>query len=182
MTRLSFAPLAFVLSFFLAVIASPHMKRSPTFPDSPPSCQLCERDYDQIGSCANASVVFSNVAAILFSPSHFIDVIQCACTDTFQSAYPQCADCFTLTGQTHYLVPQEENLGEIVTGMREICAIASVLLGGVAATNSQLPGQTPITVDEDSGAMQQWLGGSGGGVAGMAVLIGGVLLGIWSTL
>jgi len=36
----------------------------------------------------------------------FIDVIQCACTDTFQSAYPQCVDCFTQTNQTAFLVPQ----------------------------------------------------------------------------
>jgi len=29
---------------------------------------------------------------IIFNPGAFIDIIKCACTDTFQSAYPQCAD------------------------------------------------------------------------------------------
>ena len=42
---------------------------------------------------------------MIYEPTRFIDVIQCACTDTFQSAYPQCVDCFTQTNQTAFLVP-----------------------------------------------------------------------------
>jgi|SRR5258706_2152387 len=42
---------------------------------------------------------------MIYDPTRFIDVVQCACTDTFQSAYPQCVDCFTQTNQTAFLVP-----------------------------------------------------------------------------
>lgn len=117
------------------------LSKRTEFPDNPPSCKLCERDYFNIQSCANASVVFSQPSVVrpihfpfpippswqlgaswellteefrgtkiclqmLFDPTKFIDVIQCACTDTFQSAYPQCVDCFSQTNQTAFLVPQ----------------------------------------------------------------------------
>jgi hypothetical protein len=57
---------------------------------------------------------------------------------------------FIQTNQTQYLDPSDgEALPSIVTGMRQLCAIASTLLGGVAytdgeatPTSSNLPGAT----------------------------------------
>lgn len=82
---------------------------SPEFPQSPASCPLCEENYANINSCAAAAPVFANFSMvrqapisgsflftdssqIIFNPGAFISVIECACTDTFQSAYPQCVD------------------------------------------------------------------------------------------
>lgn len=156
------------------------------FPDSPPSCQLCERDYENINSCANASVVFANISAILWNPLYFIDVIQCACADTFQSAYPQCVDCFTQTNQTGFLVPENgANMSTIVTNIRSICALGSSIFGHVASANSQLPGQTPITVPPVGAAprtMNNILAGLGKtGIVGMSVLLS-VGMGVWTVL
>jgi len=153
------------------------------FPDNPPSCILCERDYDSISSCANASVVFSNVASILFNPMSFIDVIECACVDTFRSAYPQCVDCFIQTNQTGFLVPENGNLSSVVTGMREICALGSSIFGGVGSANSQLPGQTAITPSRD-GALSRFslmMRMDGLGVALFSVLLG-FGMGVWTVL
>ena len=57
---------------------------------------------------------------------------------------------FIQTNQTQYLDPSDgEALPSIVTGMRQLCAIASTLLGGVAytdgaatPTSTTLPGAT----------------------------------------
>lgn len=50
-----------------------HMEYKRTeFPDYPPSCKLCERDFDNIDSCANASIVFANpqiVSPLEYPPS-----------------------------------------------------------------------------------------------------------------
>lgn len=119
------------------------LSKRTEFPSNPPSCKLCERDYLNIQSCANASVAFSQPMVVrprfcttswfspssqlgaswklptgelrgtnrcsqmIYNPTRFIEVIQCACTDTFQSAYPQCVDCFTQTNQTAFLAPQD---------------------------------------------------------------------------
>ena len=40
--------------------------------------------------------------------------------------------------------------------MRQVCALLSTLQGGVATRNSELPGQTPITVTYSS-ALRQWV-------------------------
>lgn len=119
-------------------------RTDPYFPDSPPSCPICQKDWPNMQSCANSCSVFSNPALIIFAPQTFADVIKCSCTDTFKAAFPQCVDCFTLTNQTDVL--QAQNLPAVLDGMRQICALMSTLLGGVASTNSQLVGQTPITV------------------------------------
>jgi len=160
------------------------LSKRTEFPDYPPSCKLCEKNYVNIQSCANASVVFSDPAVIIFDPTKFVDVVECACTDTFQSAYPQCVDCFSLTNQTAFLVPQNGNLSSVITGMRQICAMLSTLFGGVASTNSQLPGQTPITVS-DSSALRQWVSafdGMQGAVFGMIFSLVAVVVGGWTVL
>jgi hypothetical protein len=36
----------------------------------------------------------SSTRQVLFNPGAFVEVIKCACTDTFQATYPQCADWF----------------------------------------------------------------------------------------
>lgn len=53
--------------------------------------------------------------------------------------------------------------------MREICALGSAIFGHVASANSQLPGQTPITVDENGAAFRRY------GVAGIFVLFSDLL-------
>lgn len=66
--------------------------------------------------------------------------------------------------------------------MREICAMLSTLFGGVASGNSQLPGQTPITVS-DSSAFHQWAGafdGMRGAAFGMLAALVGVAVGGWT--
>jgi len=108
----------------------------PYFPDTPPSCQICAPAYPNISSCAAACYLFQNVTEILFNPSGFIDVIKCSCTDTFQSAFPQCVDCFIQTNQTGVL--QSDNLPSVISGMRQVCAFASTLFGGVASADGQV--------------------------------------------
>jgi hypothetical protein len=119
-------------------------RTDPYFPESPPSCTICQKDWPNLQSCSNSCAVFANPALIIFAPQTFVDVIKCSCTDTFKASFPQCVDCFTLTNQTEVL--QAQNLPAVLDGMRKICALESTLLGGVASTNSQLVGQTPISV------------------------------------
>jgi len=144
------APLLFIVSY-----ASPHgnprsdigaadhalfLRADPVFPNQPPSCPICSRNYWNINSCSQAAPVLANFSMIIFNPGAFIDVIRCACTDTFQSTYPQCVDCFILTNQTQFLDPSTDgqNLPAVVDGMRRICALQSVLLGGAATADGQV--------------------------------------------
>lgn len=69
----------------------------PTFPADIPSCPKCQENYDSISSCAKASAVFANATSIFNDPLSYIAVIKCSCTDTFQSVFPQCVDCFQNT-------------------------------------------------------------------------------------
>ena len=60
----------------------------------------------------------------------------------------------------------------------------STLLGGVASQNSELPGQTPITVPS-SAALRQWVGafdGMRGAAFGMVLALVGVAVGGWTVL
>ncbi|KAF8889125.1 hypothetical protein BD779DRAFT_420511 [Infundibulicybe gibba] len=79
-------------------------RTDPVFPDSPPSCPICAQDYPGINSCAQAAPVLANFSMIIFNPGAFLDIIKCACTDTFQSAFPQCVDCFIKTNQSDVLI------------------------------------------------------------------------------
>jgi len=122
----------------------------------------------------------------MYSPLLFIDVIQCACADTFQSAYPQCVDCFEQTNQTGFLEPSNgANLSSIVTNIRSICALGSAIFGGVASANSQLPGQTPITVASAGAALRKagnvFAGLGQVGVLGASILVS-VGMGVWTVL
>ena len=66
--------------------------------------------------------------------------------------------------------------------MRSVCAILPTLRGGVATVNSELPGQTPITVS-DSSALRRWVSVSDGmhGTAfGMIIALIGVAIGGWT--
>lgn len=40
------------------------LSKRTQFPDNPPSCKLCEKDYPNIQSCANASVVLSDPGTV----------------------------------------------------------------------------------------------------------------------
>lgn len=122
----------------------------PYFPDQPPSCQLCAQAWPSIDSCCDAAPLFENFTSIILNPVPFIDLIECACTDTFKSAFPQCVDCFQMTNQTDVL--QSDDLPGVISGMRTVCGMMSTLIGSVASTNRQLPSQTPITVTPNAAA------------------------------
>ncbi|KAJ3727500.1 hypothetical protein EV361DRAFT_795906 [Lentinula raphanica] len=114
----------------------------PTFPSSPASCPICEASYSSIQNCAEASPVLANFTTIIFNPGAFINVIQCSCTETFQSVFPQCVDCFEQTNQTDVLGATD--LPSVLQGMRNICALESTLLGSAAATDGELPSSTGL--------------------------------------
>ncbi|PBK85696.1 hypothetical protein ARMGADRAFT_999456 [Armillaria gallica] len=111
-------------------------RTTPYFPDSPASCPICEQNYASIQNCAEAAPVLANFSMIIFNPGAFVDVIQCACTETFQSVFPQCVDCFQATNQTDVL--EGNDLPSIVSGMRKICALESTLLGNVSESNGEV--------------------------------------------
>jgi len=123
----------------------------PYFPDTPPSCPICEKDYPNINSCAQACPVLANFSMIIFNPSAFIDVIKCSCTDTFQAAYPQCVDCFIKTDQEDLL--NSKDLPSVVEGMRRICAMESVLLGNVSGANGYFTSTTSSTLVPTASSM-----------------------------
>ncbi|THH07602.1 hypothetical protein EW145_g3272 [Phellinidium pouzarii] len=129
---------------------------TPSFTASPPSCPLCAQNYANINSCAAAAPVLANFTTVIFNPGAFIYVIKCACTDTFQSAYPQCVDCFTQTNQTAFLSASPSALPSIVTGIRNVCAVESTLLGNASAadgetTPSSAGSSDPTAVGSDTG-------------------------------
>ncbi|KAI8990388.1 WD40 repeat-like protein [Trametes punicea] len=125
---------------------APRQDGQPVFPDQPPSCPICEQNFGSIDSCAQAAPVLANFSMIIFNPGAFIDVIKCACADTFQSAYPQCVDCFTQTNQTQFL--NSSDLPSVLTGIRNICAIESTLLGGVATADGEVTPTTSLNVPQ----------------------------------
>lgn len=129
--------------FAQPVIKSLHLHRQtaePTFPASPASCPICEQNYSSIQNCAEASPVLANFTEIIFNPGAFINIIECACTETFQSVFPQCVDCFEQTNQTDVLGAPD--LDTVLQGMRNICALESTLLGSAAAGDGELPSST----------------------------------------
>ncbi|KAI0339134.1 hypothetical protein BDW22DRAFT_1336833 [Trametopsis cervina] len=129
-------------------------RTEPVFPDQPPSCPICAQNYDGLSSCAQAAPVLANFSMILFNPGAFIDVIKCACTDTFQSAYPQCVDCFIQTNQTAFLDADTQELPSVLQGLHSVCAVASTLIGNVSETDGEAtPTHSPaVTPTSSSGA------------------------------
>lgn len=115
----------------------------PYFPPEPPSCPICEANYGNIQNCAEAAPVLANFSMVIFNPGAFIDVIQCACTETFQAVFPQCADCFIRTNQSEVLNYNTEDLPDILRGVREVCSLASTLLGNVSNSNGEVA-PTPV--------------------------------------
>lgn len=165
------------------------LEKRTHFPDYPPSCQICEPHFSEINACANASVIFADVQSILLSPLSFISEITCACSSTFQSYFPQCVDCFELTNQTVYIEPSNGNMSSIVQGVHNICALGSAVFGGVASANSQLPGETPITVASGAAFRRtavSLLGVTGQGMGallfGIGTIIMGFGMGVWTIL
>ncbi|KAF9555736.1 hypothetical protein CPC08DRAFT_120764 [Agrocybe pediades] len=124
----------------------------PVFPDSPPSCPICQQGYPNIQGCAQAAPVLANFSMIIFNPGAFIDVIKCACADTFQSVFPQCVDCFIQTNQTDVL--DTSDLPGIVGDIRRICALSSTLLGNVSGADASLTAttNTPVPTSTGTGA------------------------------
>ncbi|KAH7341640.1 hypothetical protein B0J17DRAFT_765668 [Rhizoctonia solani] len=120
-------------------------RTTPYFPEYPPSCPKCQVDFENINSCADASAALADPQSIILNPVAFYDLIKCACTDTFQSTFPQCVDCFIQTNQTLVIqmdiIPGSSELPTVITGMRQVCALSSTLLGGVAS-NSQVASST----------------------------------------
>jgi len=116
-------------------------RSTPYFPSDPPSCPICEKDYWTIDSCAQASPVLANFSMIIFNPGAFVDVMQCACTDTFRSSFPQCVDCFGRTNQT-WVLDQDDSLPDVVKNLYDVCALAATIFGNVASANSEIPTST----------------------------------------
>ncbi|GAA5845256.1 hypothetical protein JCM5353_006783 [Sporobolomyces roseus] len=111
----------------------------PYFPQEIPSCIACQPEWSGISSCAKAAPAFENWQNMIFNPAAFYNAIKCGCTDTFNSAYPQCVDCFVQTNQcAEFLgVPSEQNASSILDGLREVCGLGSVLIGNVAKSQTQ---------------------------------------------
>ncbi|KAF8999862.1 hypothetical protein BDQ17DRAFT_1308365 [Cyathus striatus] len=128
-----------------------YLRADPVFPNDPPSCLVCAKSYPSINSCAEAAPVLANFTNIIFNPGKFVDVIKCACADTFQAAFPQCVDCFIKTGQEDIL--STTDLPSVLSGMRKICGIESTLLGNVSATaNSSETGGTAPAIQTGGAA------------------------------
>jgi len=138
------ASVSLVLSLSLPDIdGSPTLQRrtTPYFPPTPPSCPICEADYPNINSCAQACPVLANFSMVIFNPGAFISVLQCACTDTFRAAFPQCVDCFGQTNQT-WVLGDDASLPAVVNNLRDLCAFASTLFGNVSGVDSEVPTPT----------------------------------------
>ncbi|KAF5350701.1 hypothetical protein D9756_008751 [Leucocoprinus leucothites] len=124
-----------------------HRRTTPFFPDQPPSCPICAK-------LRRSRSVLQNFTNIIFNPGAFITIIKCACTDTFQSAFPQCVDCFLKTNQEAVL--NTPNLPAVVDGMRQVCALESTLLGNVSNVNGETtPSHAPAPTKPASGAVVQ---------------------------
>lgn len=117
----------------------------PKFPADIPSCPKCEANYGSLSNCMGAAAVFANATSIFNDPFAYINVIRCACTDTFQSVFPQCVDCFQHTDQCYYIGTDPKGTGapSLITNIRNICGFGSALLGGVASANSNVGTNTP---------------------------------------
>ncbi|KIP03022.1 hypothetical protein PHLGIDRAFT_111344 [Phlebiopsis gigantea 11061_1 CR5-6] len=144
----------------------------PTFPDQPASCPICAQNYAGIDSCAQAAPMLANVSMVIFNPGAFVDVIKCACADTFQSAYPQCVDCFEKTNQTSFLNTTDTN--SVLSGINSICALASTLIGGAPSADGEVTptssaGSTPTTVS--SAASLRSIPGVYSAISAIAIIV-----------
>jgi len=134
--------------------------QQPYFPDTPASCPICAQSYPSINSCAQDATALANVSMVIFNPGAFIDVIKCSCTDTFQSAFPQCVDCFEKTNQTGVL--NTTNLPSLVNSIRQVCSFASSLLGNASNSDGETTPTvtgvttTPAATSSTSGAPPTW--------------------------
>ncbi|KAF8900425.1 hypothetical protein CPB84DRAFT_1708947 [Gymnopilus junonius] len=117
-------------------------RTDPVFPSSPPSCPICQQSYPNIQGCAEACPVLANFSLVIFNPGAFIDVIKCACTDTFQSVFPQCVDCFVQTNQTDVL--DTSSLPSLVGDIKNVCGLESALLGNVSGVDASLTVGAPV--------------------------------------
>ncbi|KAG8771925.1 hypothetical protein FRC12_003346 [Ceratobasidium sp. 428] len=153
-----------------------HKRTTPYFPEYPPSCPKCQAEFDNINSCAEASEALADPRSIILDPVGFYDLIKCSCTDTFQSVFPQCVNCFVQTNQTAVLNYDTADLSSVVSGMRQVCSLASTLLGGVASANSQVASSTlsAPTTSAISGALHR-VGSNG--FEGL-ILLGSVVIGV----
>ncbi|KIK66259.1 hypothetical protein GYMLUDRAFT_157541, partial [Collybiopsis luxurians FD-317 M1] len=67
----------------------------------------------------------------------FVNVIQCSCTEMFQSVFPQCIDYLEQANQMDILAAPD--LSSILLGMKQICALKNTLLGSAVLSNGVLP-------------------------------------------
>ncbi|PPQ95777.1 hypothetical protein CVT26_015917 [Gymnopilus dilepis] len=85
---------------------------------------------------------------VIFNPGAFIDVLKCACADTFQSVFPQCVDCFIKTNQSDVL--DTSSLPSLVGDIKNICGLESALLGNVSGADASLTAGAPIPTSSAS--------------------------------
>ena len=193
-------------------------RTTPYFPDQPPSCPICQQNYDNINSCAQACPVFENFTMVNFvvlgSPTYSPGWGLCVSfykyrlsltqghssmwssvlartpfravsinwkwrflelsTESACSVPPVCwlvgfycafmdstlisHHSFEQTNQTDWL--STPDLPGIVNGMRQVCAIASALLGNVSVVDGQVTPTTAAptpTASTSNGATQLFL-------------------------
>ncbi|KAJ7457010.1 hypothetical protein FB451DRAFT_1564413 [Mycena latifolia] len=109
----------------------------PQFPNSPASCGECQENYDNIKLCMSVVPVMANSSTIIANPGSFINVISCACTDSFKAAFPQCVDCFQKTDQDA-LLNGISDTDAVFDGINKVCGLESAIFG-VGSTSSITP-------------------------------------------
>ncbi|KAJ7146199.1 hypothetical protein C8R44DRAFT_756833 [Mycena epipterygia] len=119
----------------------------PQFPSSPASCGLCQQNYDSIKLCISVVPVMANSSTIISNPGSFINVITCACTEPFQSTFPQCIDCFQTTNQDAVLNMSDSE--DVIDGINKVCAFEAALGIGsgssISFTDTTGPTSTPAS-------------------------------------
>ena len=140
--------------------------------------------------------MFTIYFQIIFNPGAFVDVIKCACADTFQAVFPQCVDwygrslspllhpltllkkiSFTQTNQTDVL--NTDNIPAVVNGIREVCGLGSSIFGSAAIHNGQVtPSITaaPASTQSSRAVSKSFLGLPAAGVLIPPLLFGALIL------
>jgi hypothetical protein len=121
-SRDSILPLL-VLVVALLAFAQGQQPTQPYFDPSIPSCVACEKDYGKLNSCSASWQTFRSLSDAIMNPVGFIDVVKCACGDSFRRVYSLCIECFAKTGQTNTVF--NTNVPPSVEDIRSMCQTAT---------------------------------------------------------
>ncbi|KAJ7353126.1 hypothetical protein DFH08DRAFT_855995 [Mycena albidolilacea] len=97
----------------------------PQFPASPASCGVCSQNYDSIKLCISVIPVVANFTTVIDNPGSFVNVLTCGCSDTFNTTFPECVDCFENTNQQAVLNMDDPDA--VLTGLTKVCAFERAL-------------------------------------------------------